>query len=99
MAVAKMADFTFKHADYPDKPSDDSATIKAKFDSRATEIRTYINDTLTPEVDSKVSSSEITNLAGAGRTTETVKANADAIAALTQHQRDIQMLVSMGGMI
>ncbi len=75
-----MPDFSFKHTEQADKPNVSADTMKANFDSQAVEIRDYINSTLKTEVDAKVSTTDLTNLAGAGRTTETVKGNADAIA-------------------
>jgi len=50
LGLTEKADFTFKHSNYPDRPTDSAATVKSNFDSRAAELRAYLNDTLIPEL-------------------------------------------------
>ena len=51
MALATLADFTFKNVNQADQVSGDPATMKANLDSQAKAIRDYINSTLKTEID------------------------------------------------
>lgn len=51
--------------------------LKAKFDEAGNKLKIFINDSLIPEVDAK-----FTDVEGVGRTTETIKKNADDITAI-----------------
>jgi hypothetical protein len=127
MAFTKMGDFTFNHIDQPDELNIPADSAKEKFDSRAEELKTALNnaidllssvtdgnsgadnvgataiDDLTGEnvqalleslktlVDGKAvidhnhdADYAPVDLAGEGRTTETVKGNADDLADLQQ---------------
>lgn len=43
MALTKQGDFTFNHSDQVDRPAYTAAEIKAKFDSRANELKATLN--------------------------------------------------------
>jgi len=43
MALTKQGDFTFNHADQVDRPAYTAAENKAKFDSRASELKATLN--------------------------------------------------------
>jgi len=50
VGITKKSDYTFKHVNQDTKPNWSAAQTKEKFDSQANELRTYINDTLIPEL-------------------------------------------------
>lgn len=76
MALTPMADFPFKHVNQTDQVSGDPTAFKTNMDSQAKAIRDFMIGTQKTEID---------GIAGVGRTTETVKGNADA---LIEHQAD-----------
>jgi len=54
MALTKTPVFTFNHADQADKLELAADVTKANFDSRAKQLKDYIDDTLTVEVDAAI---------------------------------------------
>ncbi len=55
MALTKFNESVTNHQSLPDKPSLTSSQLKALFDKASVDIKTYINSTLTSEIDTKLS--------------------------------------------
>lgn len=55
MALTKFNESVTNHQSLPDKPSLTSEQLKALFDKASVDIKTYINSTLTSEIDTKLS--------------------------------------------
>lgn len=72
-----------------DRPGMTDQQLKDKFDENALNIKTFINDTLTEEADAAIA-----DLAGAGRTTETVKGVADLVSTVSEDLGDMDDTVS-----
>lgn len=43
MPLGNMPDFSFKHVDQPDRPTESASTRKQQWDSQAVELRTFLN--------------------------------------------------------
>lgn len=55
MSLSKFNENVNNHQSLPDQPSQTSSELKQLFDKASNDIKTYINDTLTAEIDALIS--------------------------------------------
>lgn len=63
MSLSKFSEATNNISALPDKPTIPANELKAKFDKVGADIKEYINDTLTEELDTQLAS-KVTSVAG-----------------------------------
>ena len=87
MALTQLTENLNVHQSLPDKPALTSEEIKQKFDEAANKIKTYINETLTPEIDTLITTLQ-------GTDTSLTNALTTAQATLTEAVNNISSIQS-----
>lgn len=63
MSLSKFSEAVNNISTLPDKPTLPASELKAKFDKTGADLKEYINDTLTEELDTQLAS-KVTSVAG-----------------------------------
>jgi len=93
MSLTKLTANLNAHQNKPDKPSDTAEKLKQDFDKPVNDIKDYINNILTSEIDGKFATDE-QNIA---TNTQNIATNTQNIATNTQNISDIQTNIADTG--
>lgn len=92
MSLTKLTANLNMHQSKPDKPVDTATKLKQDFDQPVNDIKDYINNTLTSEIDSKFATDEqsiATNTQNITTNTQSIATNTQDIAALETRVNNI----------
>ena len=94
MALTKLTENLNVHQSLPDKPALTAEEIKQKFDEAANKIKTYINETLDPEIDALILSLQGTDTSLTNALTTAQSTLAQAVSDITSIQGTLSGLKS-----
>lgn len=94
MALTQLTDNLNVHQSLPDQPALTAEELKQKFDEAANKIKTYINSTLTPEIDTLISALQGTDTSLSNTLTATRNTLTEAVNNITAIQSTLSGLKS-----